>query len=160
MAGVLDRINTALDRLPDRDRRALAALALFLVLTACWWFITESLRYRANALKEFNSVTGLVWWVDSMTEKVKQAPAQADVGRSLLDIVSADDAGMHIVFTRVQPEGDDVLRGWMENTRFNALMVWLAALETKHGVTVQQLAVEPAGTEGYVNVRVTLQRAK
>lgn len=157
---ILNNLEALKSRLSQRDRNALAILAIFLLFCFIYWATVISFRYRAKAVAEFESVRGAVWWVDNMSDKI--LAIQKDVTRvkdqSLLELASSDAEGLNITFKRVEPEGEDQLRLWIENIRFNAGLMWLHRLNALHKISIQQLQVEPTDMEGHVNLRVTLLR--
>lgn len=158
-----NKIMPLIDNLSDRDRNALLILAVFLLFCFIYWAGVISFSYRHQAVTAFESTRGVVWWVDTMSDKVIALRKDANTrlrDQSMLEIASADAAGLNITFKRVEPEGEDQVRLWVENVRFNACLMWLHRLNSEHRISVQQLQVEPTDVEGYVNVRLTLERRR
>ena len=79
-------------------------------------------------------------------------------GESLLAMVdrSARAAGMGAGLKRVEPEGKDKVRVWMDDIAFDGLIPWLADLNKTQGVTPESLVVDRQSTTGRVNVRLVL----
>lgn len=103
------------------------------------------------------------WMLSSAGEvRARQAGSKKTslglAGRSLLAVVdkSARGAGLGPVLKRVEPEGNDAVRVWLENAPFDKLITWIAGLSEKRGVAVRAITVERQNEKGWVNSRVTL----
>lgn len=157
---IVNKLQDLISKLPKRDKNALSILAVFVMFCFVYWAGTISLNYKIAAVAKFESVRGAVWWVDSMSDKIltMQKDTMRLKDQSLLELASSDAQGLNITFKRVEPEGEDELRLWVENIRFNAGLMWLHRLNALHKINIQQLQVEPTDVEGYVNLRVTLLR--
>jgi len=58
---------------------------------------------------------------------------------------------------RIIPEGTNKVTLWLENIAFNKLILWLAELETKHSIKVDQTSVINQKTKsGMVNAKLFL----
>ena len=55
---------------------------------------------------------------------------------------------------RIQPEGDSSVRVWFENTEFDNFIQWIATMENKHDLLVNEINIEKTNSSGLVNVRV------
>ena len=87
----------------------------------------------------------------------------ATAGRSMSLMSAVDQASKQGSLgkgpSRIQPEGDREVRVWFEDVSFDAMVRWLADLQSRYGVSVQTLDVEPQAAPGRVNVRLSLVRA-
>ena len=147
------------EKISKRDRQALGLLLVFFISLGAYKTILITNKYRLDAQRSFEEVRGLVYWLDQVIDKIKKAPqAQADPSRSFLDIVSNDFNGSAMAIKRIQPEGSDIIKVWLENVRFNDVIAWLSYLNSKYGIDVVQISVDATETEGMVNVRFTLHR--
>ena len=82
-----------------------------------------------------------------------------DTGQSLISIIdtSSEQLGIKPAIKRMTPEGQDKVSLWLEKCQFDQLMVWLAALDKKHGIEVQQIAVNrEQGNVGLVSGKMLL----
>ena len=59
---------------------------------------------------------------------------------------------------RVEPVAGDQVRVYFESASFDALVEWLGALESGHGVKILELSINRAAGVGRVDARVFLQR--
>ena len=81
-------------------------------------------------------------------------------GQSLLAVVDQSRKASALTKppSRLQPEGDGVVRIWLEDVPFDALLRWLADLQLRYGVRVDTADIERESAPGLVNARVTLMR--
>jgi len=104
-------------------------------------------------------------WMQQSAAKVRQlksiSPAAATGlgGRSLLSVTdtSARAAKLGPALKRVEPEGSNAVRVWLDNAAFDSLIGWLDVMVSRYGADVETITVERAETAGRVNARVTLQ---
>lgn len=80
-------------------------------------------------------------------------------GRSLLAVTdsTARAGGLGAELRRVEPEGRDSVRVWLDGASFDVLIKWLVTLNTTHGIHVDSATLERNETAGRVNARLTLQ---
>ena len=174
MNGQLARMRQSLDQarerflaLQPRERWIVSAGALIVLVTLLyllvWEPIVDAHRQRVQSLESARLVA----------IRLEQAAAQvqragggqrgaAAAGRGLSLMAAVDQASKQGTLgkspTRIQPEGDREVRVWFEDVSFDVLVRWLAELQTRYGVGVQTLDVEPQSTPGKVNARMSLVR--
>jgi general secretion pathway protein M len=80
-------------------------------------------------------------------------------GRSLLSVTdaAARAANLGSALKRVEPEGSDAVRVWLDGAPFDAVVAWLEVMSTRYGAQVDTITLEKAGSPGLVNARLTLQ---
>jgi len=80
-------------------------------------------------------------------------------GRSLLAVTdsTARAGGLGAELKRVEPEGRDSVRVWLDGAAFDVLVKWLATLSSTHGIQVDNATLERGEAAGRVNARLTLQ---
>jgi general secretion pathway protein M len=61
--------------------------------------------------------------------------------------------------TRMQPEGDNEVKVWLEGTGFESVVRWIAELESRYGISVQTVDIEKESVPGQVNARLSLVRS-
>lgn len=108
---------------------------------------TQTLKWMHSAAVEVNQLRG--------GKQITERPQGKQFILSTIDN-SVRKAGLAAVMKRVQPEGDSGVRVWFENAAFDELVKWLAVIESKHGLLVNEINVEQAESTGLVNVRVYL----
>jgi general secretion pathway protein M len=80
-------------------------------------------------------------------------------GQSLLAIIDLSSLQMQIKPTikRVIPDDANKVTLWLEDIQFDQFIDWLIALESMHGITVNQINITPDQLKkGWVNIKVQL----
>ncbi|MGB5325122.1 MAG: type II secretion system protein M [Pseudomonadales bacterium] len=145
--------------LSDRDRNMVNLLALLLALLLAWrLLIGPALGYLDGASEHYQKQLANYAW---MVEEVPKTRALLDAGASvregsLLSVASASAKNYELSFSRFEPIGDDRVRLWLEQVKFNNVVSWLGELEEQHGVSAIDISLDSAAP-GYVSVRLTLQ---
>jgi general secretion pathway protein M len=154
--------------LEQRERRILvagAALAVVLLGYMVVWepFYGNLVHLRSSVEQQRSTLQ----WMERKAREVRALRAadrrqsQGSNGQSLLALVdqSARKAGLGGGISRIEPEGADSVRVWMDNVSFDDTVLWLGQLDNTYGVRTQVVSVESQDTPGRVNVRLTLQGA-
>lgn len=106
-------------------------------------------------------------WMQQASQHVKQLrdlSASSRTGestrRSLLSIIdsSARRNKIRKPIQRMEPEGSNGVKLWIENADFDGLIVWLGHLDEKHGISVTRATISQGKTSGLVDTRLSLQR--
>lgn len=152
--------------LTQRERVMVQVTAVVLVIFILYLVVIAPISnsYSRNK-KNVESATETLAWMRSAATEVKsiQSSGGAVSGPQGKQFVlstidrSAKKAGLAAVMKRVQPEGESGVRVWFENAAFDELIKWLAMIETKHGLLVNEINVEQTESSGLVNVRVFLE---
>jgi len=58
---------------------------------------------------------------------------------------------------RVEPEGSDAVRVWLDGASFDELVGWLDVMSSRYGADVDTITLERAEAAGLVNARLTLR---
>jgi len=162
LATQMDGLFRRYESLPDTDRRAVTALGILLVLCVLFLVARWSFDYRSHQIAQLEQNRSLMLLLSTNERKIKTARNSAKniegADKPLLTLVSATAKDSHIAFKRFQPDGEGSVKLWMEHIEFNNLLFWLHRIERKNGILIQEISVEQAKEEGYVDVRLTLQR--
>ena len=80
--------------------------------------------------------------------------------QSLLSVIdnSARRNRIRKPIQRMEPEGSNGVKLWIENAEFDSLIVWLGQLNEKHGVNVTRATISRRDSPGLVDTRLSLQR--
>lgn len=153
-----------LSRFEKREARALLGGAGAIVVIGLYFLAIEPyVAYKANlgeAVQEQRSV--LAWMLAASQEAQhlrEQRPGnRAGNGQSLLATVdkSARTAGVASSIKRLEPEGENGVRVWLEQAKFDTLILWFGQLKNQHAVTVRDLRLERQDSPGIVNGRIVL----
>lgn len=154
--------------LTGRDRRMLILGVLFLCCALPVWLIWLPLLDRLDEARRssLRLQTDLAWMEQAAATlrtagaDGHSAPGQART-QSLLGLVDVTARRAALVGTlrRVQPEGAQDVRVWIEDAPFDAVMLWLNELEQGYGIAVLSLVVDRLPASGRVNARILLREA-
>lgn len=156
------------DQLPRRDQQALAVLAIAVFLGVLYFAVWSPVtRFHDEAVASKENASELLAWMQSNEPVIRSlsgngvgaAASSADVpadGRALMGLVtrSAREAGLTL--QRFEPSGEDAIRVWLEAVPYPEVAAWLEMLNGKHGVVIDQAALDGTGDPGRVSVRLTL----
>lgn len=150
-----------------RERVILALAGGMLVFMLYFLVIWEPLAKGAERLeKERQHAAELSSWLQSIEPELAQLrrtsvskPAGTSQG-SVLAIVdsSAKSGGLGNAVKRMQPEGDNTVRVWLEKAPFNTMLTWLQRLEQQHAISAADLSISQENEPGFVKARLTLER--
>lgn len=155
-----------LETLESRERMMLAAGAVLLVLLLLYVLVWAPFSSGYRSLKE--NVSGqrdTVVWMQESAQKIRQLKSRSGAaskglgGRSLLAVTdsTARAGGLGAALKRVEPEGGNSVRVWLEGAPFDILVKWLGTLSMRHGVDADTVTLERSAAAGLVNARLTLQ---
>lgn len=152
--------------LTQRERVMVQVASTVVLVFFVYLFIFEPINNNyAKNKKNVKMATETLDWMRTAANEVKQlgggrVQQPRNQGKQfVLSVVdrSARKAGLASVMKRVQPEGDSNVRVWFENVVFDELITWLALLESRHGLHVNEINIEQSESIGLVNVRVFLE---
>lgn len=154
-----------LQGLEPRERRLLvlgtvALLVMFFYLVA-WEPLAKGVEAQRH---QHQQQTALLHWMEQSTAEAKRLraatgrPAQLARGQSLLAAVdrTARSNQLGDALKRVQPDGDNQARVWLEGASFDRILRWLDALEQQQGVHVVNSVFEAGEEPGRVDARLVL----
>lgn len=160
----LDAARTRWAALAPREQRVLAAgavvLALVILFLGIWEPTVAARQERREALEDARALAVLLEQLAVEKQRSRGAGPAASGSQSLLSVVDASrrTSGVTKPPSRLQPEGDGIVRIWLEDVPFDPLLRWLAELQQRHGVRVDAADIERESAPGLVNARLTLAR--
>jgi general secretion pathway protein M len=106
-----------------------------------------------------------VQWMQQNAVTIRQlkgagpAAGQGLAGRSLLSVADSEarTARLGPALKRVEPEGEDAVRVWLDGASFDELVAWLEVMSSRYGADVDTITLERAEGAGLVNARLTLR---
>ena len=154
------------DNLDPRERMMVAAGATLLVLFLIYILVLSPIHSGYDSLR--NTVdeqrTTALWMQESAQTltRLKRSSGRAVQGlggRSLLSVAdsTARAGGLGPALKRVEPEGRDSVRVWLDGASFDVLVKWLGTLSTNFGINAETVTLERSSSAGRVNARLTLQ---
>lgn len=149
--------------LAPRERLFVAGgtvVGVILVLyLAIWQPLTKAHYGRERSLAESRALAQRLEAVAADAQRARAGGGMANRGGSLLSAVDqASRSGTLGKQPRLQPEGDTEVRLSVDAVSFDALVRWMAELETRYGVQVLTADIEKQGAPGVVNARLSLVR--
>lgn len=156
-----------LEGLEPRERLLLAtgvaALVLLLVFVLIWSPLHSAYRtLQSDVAAQRDTAV----WMQASAARLGQLKrsggnVQGLGGRSLLAVTdsTARAAGLGPALRRVEPEGSNNVRVWLEGASFDVLVKWLGTLKSTHGIAAESATLERGEAAGRVNARLTLQAA-
>ena len=159
----MNAIRAWLDTLAERERRLVyvaagfATLALlYLVLVLPFHTVSHKLAQRLEQKQ-----ADLAWMKQVAPQISSSAGAAGAQGRgeSLVVLVdrTAREAGLGNSMRDQSPDRNDALRLRLEAVQFDAMVTWLASLQSQYGVSIEAAAVDGTAP-GIVNASLTLSR--
>jgi general secretion pathway protein M len=135
---------------------------LLLVYVLVWSPLGEgyaTMKTRVGAQRD--TAAWMVQGAQTLQQLKRRAPAVRSLGGKSL-LATADSTaranGLGPFLKRVEPEGSQNVRVWLENASFDLVVKWLGALGTTYGIETDSASMERvAGEAGKINARLTLQ---
>ncbi|MFA0812044.1 type II secretion system protein GspM [Microbulbifer epialgicus] len=146
--------------LSSSDQRALLLLGLFVgglfivygLYSPAKGFFDES-RIRAEEASE------LVQWMESqrpVLARIKPNSGPGKASGTLLQRVTTAAKSNQIAIKRFEPEGDNRIRLWIEEVRYQDLQPWLNQL-IKEQLGVRTINLDALPEQGMVSARLTIE---
>ncbi|MCP4407041.1 MAG: type II secretion system protein M [Gammaproteobacteria bacterium] len=153
--------------LQPRERMTLTAAAVFIALALLYLLAVEPfLKHRANMAQRIQAKQQELIWMQQASQQVKQLRTDSSRtrrvinNRSLLSVVDSSARRQNIrkPIQRIEPEGNNGVRLWIQDANFDILVRWLGSLNTEHSVDVVRATISRTDTPGRVDSRLSLQR--
>ncbi|MEJ2142144.1 MAG: type II secretion system protein M [Gammaproteobacteria bacterium] len=140
---------------------AVAIIVVFLLYQSWSSFDShvEQLKERVNNQQEIKS------WMQQASSEVKQLrgsgvtdsrPKGKQLLISLIDR-SARENKLESSLQKVQPEGQQGVRIWLEKAAFDNIVIWLDNLQHQHGLVITDISIDSQDVTGTVNARVLVE---
>ena len=150
-----------------REKRLVIITAIVVAVTLLYFMIWEPLQDGIETSRvRVNAQANTLQQIREQAAEAKQLRAtksRADTrgGGSLLVIIerTAQQKNLKSSLQKVQPEGQDGVRVWVENAAFDQLIDWLALLENKNTIYVSEIIIERQNEPGRINSRILLRVA-
>ena len=142
-------------QLAPRERLSVTVLGVCVLLTILVFGIwMPSHRAAEKARMAHDSNRELLLWMKANADRARSAPSAS--GESVLGAVNGAAGTVGLALSRIEPEGDQAVRVWVERGDFNTVAKWLAQLSAS-GIVATEAQVEKQATGG-VSGRFTLSR--
>lgn len=142
-------------QLAPRERLSVTVLGVCVLLTILVFGIwMPSHRAAEKARMAHDSNRELLLWMKANADRARSVPSAS--GESVLGEVNGAAGTVGLALSRIEPEGDQAVRVWVERGDFNTVAKWLAQLSAS-GIVATEAQVEKQVTGG-VSGRFTLSR--
>ncbi len=150
-----------------REKRLVVITALVVMITLVHFVIWKPLQDGIETSRvRVNAQTNTLQLIREQAIEAQQLRASSSRtgtrgGGSLLVIIerTAQRKNLKSSLQKVQPEGQDGVRVWVENASFDQLIDWLALLENKNTIYVSEIIIEKQKEPGRINSRILLRVA-
>lgn len=155
--------------LESREQSLIVAAAIILLCLLLYLGVWQPWQnnlhqLRAEVTQQEQNLAAMQVMADQV--KALQTAGKGSVstrsGQSLLGLVDsgARSRGLGKAMKRVQPDGSQRVRVWLEDASFDVLMDWLVSLQQGQGVTISSAVFEATGKDnGLVNARLVIETA-
>lgn len=145
-----------------RERIVLAAGAVIAAVLIFWRLVWMPLTGGVAEMRaELDEKTRLhVDLLRAAAIAPREGPARSRSTQSVLVLVNqmVQGHGLGGAVTRTRLEGTNGVDVSFQNAPFNAVLSWLVALETEHGVSVESASINGSRQPGLVNGQIRLRR--
>ncbi len=147
-------------QLKPRERLLLAGGGVFVLLLMIYSLLWEPFAGKPEQLRQqLKAARADVVWLQGAVQEVRQLQRGAGGGQrggSLLGIIdqSAKRAQLGANMKRVEPDGSNRVRVWLEKAAFDDIAGWLEQLKKQHGLVIEQAVVDRDANEGRVSARL------
>lgn len=153
--------------LQPRERQVLALGAVFVLATVIYLAVWQPLvALRADALDDLERARASAERLEilgAMMGSGARRGSGAIVARDQSLLSAVDQAGRNSPLgkplTRIQPDGEDTVRVWLEAVPFDGLVRWVADLNQRYAIVVASAELE-AKSAGQVDARLSLERQR
>jgi general secretion pathway protein M len=137
------------------------ALVLLVFYLMIWAPLSSSVSTHRETAAQLR--TDLEWMQAAGKQLVqlqRERPQGGSRNRSLLAVIDQEvqAAGLKGSLQRMEPEGPNSVKIWINSGSFDAMVSMLGKLENEQGIGVKLLSVNPAAATGLIDARITLTR--
>lgn len=156
-----------LETLSPRERILSIGVIVFIIFYALYQLVIAPiaaekilLEQKMNAQQRiYQAIKKTSLEVAELRKNQQDTSVDSVDGQSIMTVIDASSHELDIksAIKRMIPEGADKVTLWLENIAFDKLTLWLAVLETKHSITVEQISISREQTnKGTVTAKLLL----
>lgn len=153
---MIDQLKSRYLSLPERDQRSLLILLVFLMAVLLYWLIVSpSYEYYKSSRQAFEQNKALIGWINDNRQALRHSQSQQrrpQNRRPLLQIVSSSADRHQLKVSRVQPEGNQAVRVWLNKANFAEVLPWMQQLSS-HSLNILSVNIDKTDTPGVVNIQ-------
>lgn len=142
--------------LAPREQQALKVLGIFAAVLILVYGIWLPSRHGAqNARAQYANNLELLQLIQASSGQF--GPSHAVTTSSVLGVASNAAVAQGLTLSRIEPEGEDLTRVWIESADFNTIATWLATLSAQ-GIKLKEFQAEKQSDGKGVSARLVLSR--
>lgn len=148
-----------------RERQMVLGAFVFLILFIIYQSWTSFTSYTDKLQYRVDNQQQLLSWMQQAAREVKLLRGTEAIGERpkgkqlLLGLIdrTAKQNNLAGSLQKVQPEGEQGVRIWMEKAQFDNVVIWLDTLQYKHGLVVSDVSMDSQDVPGVINVRALIE---
>lgn len=154
--------------LQTRERMILIIAGAIVLIALIYLLIVEPvLKNHADLSNQVKAQQNTLAWMQQTSQRVKQLQkvSQSEPGSvshqgSLLALMesSSQQSNMRKPIQRMEPEGKNGVKLWLEDADFDNLIRWVGELSYNQGVVVTRATISRGESPGEIDSRLSLQR--
>ena len=148
-----------------RERQMVLSAFVVIILFVIYQSWTSFISHVDNLQHRVENQQQILDWMQQAAREVKLLRGTETVGERpkgkqlLLGLIdgTAKQNKLGSSLQKVQPEGQQGVRVWMEKASFDSVVIWLDTLQYKHGLVVTDISLDNQDVAGVVNVRALIE---
>jgi len=153
--------------LQPRERLVFSAAGVIAILALMYLLAVEPfIKHRTLLTQRVKAQRQELVWMQQTSEQVKRLLAtspehtRTSYNRSLLGVVDSSSRTNKLrkSIQRMEPEGSNGVKLWIEDADFDTLIRWLGSLNTSQDVYVARATISRGDALGLIDTRLSLQR--
>ncbi len=150
-----------------RDRMLLLATTALVLAAVFYLFAYEPIIKKHNTLTQrIDTQRQLAAWMQDTSVKIKQLQGASEAApvvssnTSMLSIIesSSRQANLRSPIQRMEPEGTNGVKLWIEKAPFDSVIQWLGELNRQHQIEVSRASINKSDDPGLVTLQLSLIR--
>lgn len=161
----MDQVKQWFSTLSQRERQMVLSAVTVIVLFVIYQLWSTFTSHIDNLQHRVDNQQNIQSWMRQAANEVKQLRGTGVAGtrpkgkQLLLGLIdrSAKQNKLGTSLQKVQPEGEQGVRVWLEKAAFDNIITWLDNLQYKHGLVITDISIDSQDITGMVNARVLIE---
>lgn len=147
----------------SNEQRILAAVGVLGIVIILWLLVLQPVaNWREQTARDLQRAEESLQWLSRAAPRLRHVSLSEGSGtvaqqQSMTNLVSESARRNSVSLTRFEQSGQNGLRFWLDDQRFDLTLAWFADLETQ-GIRVDQVTISQTANPGLVTVRGVLLR--
>ena len=152
------------DSLQPRERQLLITagviLALLMIYTMLWRPFVAQIELSRMGIESEQKTLSMMKSLQVQAQQLQATSSRRTnkpIGGSIMKVVdSTRNSAQLPTAKRIEPEGQNSLRLWIDNAPFDKVIMWLGRLNRQYDINVTEIIVDKQNESGVVNVKMIL----